>query len=336
MKAASIVFPRPFEVDITEKEVREPAGQEVLVEAVTSLVSPGTELRCLLGQFDGGTNWSSWVHYPFAPGYCVAGLVAEPGRDAKQFKKGDRVVTMWPHEKLFVDKAENLIPVPDNVSWEEAAWQPLGVITQIGARRAGIGLGDRVGIIGAGAMGQLVLQYVRLRGARTIVVIDPVKARLEVAERHGANACLALTAQEAVAEVRALTAGRMLDIVFDVTGLPTVLSAASQMLRRMGTIVLVGDTTTPSKQFLGPNVLSDSISILGSHGSLCPSVSTEFNPWTWKEMAALFFELLVDRRLDVRSLTTSCVSPREAQKVYGALRESPSGQIGVVFDWRLI
>ena len=128
----------------------------------------------------------------------------------------------------------------------------------------------------------------------------------------------------------------MLDVVFDVTGLPTVLAAASQMVRRMGTVVLVGDTTMPSRQFLGPNVLSDSLSILGSHGSLCPSVATEFNPWTWKEMASLFFELLAANKLDVRSLTTAVVPPRDAPKVYGDLREEPSAQIGVVFDWRKV
>lgn len=333
MRSVSIVFPRAMEVEVIEEEVGEPADGEVLIQARASLVSPGTELRCLEGRFDKGTNWSSWVQYPFKPGYCLAGTVVRIGKGVTQFRTGDRVVTMKPHAQYSLDKQENLIPVPERVSWEEAAWQPLGVVTQIGVRRASMVLGDSVGIIGAGALGQLVIQYVRLSGARGVIVIDPRGERLDLAQRNGATRCLAMKAHDALPEIRRLTSGKLLDIVFDVTGLPTVLSAATQMVRRMGKVVLVGDNTMPSQQFLGPNVLSDSISILAAHGSLSPSVATEFNPWTWKEMARLFFELLEEKKIDVRSSTTSTRSPADAHKVYSALRAAVSDQLGVVFDW---
>ena len=65
-------------------------------------------------------------------------------------------------------------------------------------------------------------------------------------------------------------------------------------------------------------------------------MATEFNPWTWKEMARLFFELLIDKRLDVLSLTTGRHSPLDAQKVYASLRDQVAGQIGIVFDWSLV
>ena len=308
----------------------------MLIEARASLVSPGTELRCLEGRFDKGTKWSGWVQYPFKPGYSLAGTVVKPGKDVSQFQPGDRIVAMLPHAQYSLDRADNLIRVPEGVSWEEAAWQPLAVVAQIGARRAEVQLGELVGIIGAGPLGQLAIQYVKLCGARAIVVIDPREERLEVAKKNGARHCLAMSADTAVAEVRTLTSGRMLDIVFDVTGLPMVLSSATQMVRRSGKVVLLGDNTMPSQQFLGPNVVSDSISILGTHGSHVPSVATEFNPWTWKEMSGLFFELLIDKRLDVLSLTTGRHSPLDAQKVYASLRDQVAGQIGIVFDWSLV
>jgi 2-desacetyl-2-hydroxyethyl bacteriochlorophyllide A dehydrogenase len=336
MKSVNIVFPRALEVAVKEEEVGEPSGGEVLIEARASLVSPGTELRCLEGRFDKGTNWSGWVQYPFKPGYSMAGTVAKTGKDVSQFKPGDRIVAMLPHSQYSLDSVDNLVRVPEQVSWEEAAWQPLGMVAQIGVRRAKVHLGDLVGVIGAGALGQLVIQYVRLCGARAIIAIDPREERLDFAKRNGARHCLAMPADKAVAEIRALTTGRMLDVVFDVTGLPMVLSAATQMVRRMGKVVLLGDNTMPSQQFLGPNVVSDSISIIGAHGNNVPVVATQFNPWTWKEMAGLFFELLMDKRLDVLSLTTSRRCPRDAQDVYSSLRNQAAGQIGIIFDWSLL
>ena len=65
----------------------------MLIQTRASLVSPGTELRCLEGHFDKGTNWSSWVQYPFKPGNTLAGTVVKPGKGVTQFQPGDRVVT---------------------------------------------------------------------------------------------------------------------------------------------------------------------------------------------------------------------------------------------------
>jgi 2-desacetyl-2-hydroxyethyl bacteriochlorophyllide A dehydrogenase len=336
MKSLNIVFPKMMEVTVVEEQVTEPGDHEVLIKAEKSLISAGTELRCLQGQFDPGTNWSGWVQYPFKPGYCMAGSVLKTGKNVDQFRPGDRVVTMLPHAQYALDSAANLIRVPEGLSAEEAAWQPLGVVTQIGVRRAGIALGESVGIVGAGALGQLVIQYLRLSGVRRIIAIDLSESRLELARKNGADLCLKLPAQEAIAEVKRLTSGRMLDVVFDVTGLPTVLSSVTQMARRMGRVVLLGDNTMPSKQFLGPNVVSDSISILGTHGSLCPSVGTEFNPWTWKEMAGLFFDFIKDARLDVKRLTHARYSPREAAAVYSRLSSSKESVLGMMFDWTLL
>ena len=79
----------------------------------------------------------------------------------------------------------------------------------------------------------------------SIAVIDPRGERLDLAdngtERVGALQRRLTT--RAFLEVLLFTSGKLFDIVFDVTGLPTVLSAATQMVHRMGKVVLVGDNT---------------------------------------------------------------------------------------------
>lgn len=338
MKSLNVIFPEKLKVDVIREDVPKLKDDEVLCKAEISLISVGTEMRCLMGVFDSGTNWSGWVKYPFKPGYCITGTVVEVGKDVKSFKPGDRIVTQQTHSQYFIDKcnSSNLMKIPDKVSFEEASWQPLGAITQIGTRRAEIKLGETVGVIGLGMLGQLVVQYLRMSGVRKIIAIDMKQKRLELAKKHGVSDCLAIDVNQAKDVISELSDHRMLDVVFDITGMPTILSSATQLVKRLGKVIILGDNTVPSKQFLGPNVVSDSISILGVHGSLCPDVGNEFNPWTWKEMSGLFFDYIIDGRMDVESITTDRYSPLEAEKVYNWLYNDRPDNVGITFDWTSI
>ena len=166
-------------------------------------------------------------------------------------------------------------------------------------RRAALELGETVGVVGAGMVGQLVVQYLALFGARRIIIIDPHQGRLDRARAHGATDTVALDVREAREEIASLTGGKMLDVVFDVTGNPAVLAPAIQLVRRLGRVILLGDTPNPTQQFLGPGVVSNSIAILGMHGTMSPPQATEFSPWSHYEMTALFFDYIMQGRMCV-------------------------------------
>ncbi len=313
-----------------------PGPDEVLAAAEKSLISIGTESHCLRGIFEPGSNWADWVVYPFRPGYSMAGRVAAVGRNVTSFKEGDRVAAWVTHQQLFKAAAADLHPIPAAVSDEEATWAILACTTQLGIRRAKLELGERVGVIGLGILGQLVVQYLALSGARQIVAIDPVQSRLELAARHGATHTLAVEAAGARPEVEKITNGYMLDVVYDITGHPAVLPPAILLLRKLGRLILLGDTPTPSQQHLGPGVVSNSIAILGIHGTMMPAQASEFNPWTAREMAALFFDYLVQGRMRVADLVTHRYSPLDAPEVYARLQQERAGVLGVIFDWSLL
>ena len=90
-----------------------------------------------------------------------------------------------------------------------------GCITQTCARRSELHLGENVGIIGLGMLGQMITQYIRMMGAGDIIAIDMNASRLEMARKHGADHTICLPADQAIGEVRRLTEGRMLDVVYD-------------------------------------------------------------------------------------------------------------------------
>jgi 2-desacetyl-2-hydroxyethyl bacteriochlorophyllide A dehydrogenase len=333
MKSVYVLFPEPNRVEVHEETVTPPGPGEVLCAAQKSLISTGTETYCLRGVFDPGTNWGEWVQYPFRPGYSMAARVVAVGPGVSGFKEGDRVAAWFVHQGLFKARPEQLYPVPDGVSDEDATWMSLTTTTQLGVRRAQHVLGEDVGVVGLGLLGQLVVQYLALSGARRIIAIDPVADRLEMARAHGATHSLALDINAARPAIEEITGGRMLDVVYDITGHPAVLAACLPLLRKLGRLVLLGDTPTPSQQCLGPGVVSDSIAILGIHGTMTPEHASEFNPWTRRECIALFFDYVLQGRMRVADLITHRHSPADAPEVYAALQRDRSAFMGVIFDW---
>jgi 2-desacetyl-2-hydroxyethyl bacteriochlorophyllide A dehydrogenase len=333
MRSRVIVFPAPGRIEVDTEEVGEPGHGELLCLAEASLVSTGTELACLRGVADRGTNWAGFLQFPFRPGYSMAARVVAVGDGVEGFREGDRVAAWIAHRERFTVPARLARPIPDGIGADEASFMVLGSTTQLAVRRATLALGERVGVIGLGLLGQLVVQYSRLAGARTVVAIDTVPSRLDAARAHGATHVLALeagVAREAVAEA---TAGGMLDVAFDVTGHPAVLAHAVGLVRQLGRVVLLGDTPRPTRQPLGPGVVSNSIAILGIHALARPEEASDFAPWSARTIAEVFFDFLVQGRLRVADLITHRYSPDDAPRVYEELRRDRTGSIGVVFEW---
>lgn len=336
MKSNYIVFPIKEEVALAAEEISPPDDDQVLCATQCSLLSSGTESACLRGVFDAGTNWEAWTQYPFRPGYSAAARVIAVGQNVDGVRAGDRVVAAVPHQQFFKCRPGELFPIPNMVSDEAAAWTLLAMTAQLGVRRAQLALGERVGVVGMGPLGQLVVQYLALAGCRERIAIDRNPLRGKMARAHGATNVISADVNKARMGVELLTGGEMLDVVFDVTGNPQALAPATELLRRFGRLVLLGDTPTPSQQYLGPNVVGNSLAILGIHASARPMQGSDFFRWGVREMVTLFFEEVAKGQLRVADLITHRFSPLAAPQVYEMLRRDRSTVMGVVFDWRLL
>jgi len=333
MISRDILFPAPNEVVLVDREVGAADAHEVLCEARQSLLSTGTESFCLAGEFDAGTFWEEWVQFPFAPGYSMVSTVLEVGPSVTGIAVGDRVATSTPHAQFFIVDESEVVVVPDDITDEQAVWTSLACTTQLGIRRAEIGFGDTVGVVGLGLLGQLVIQYLAIAGAGRIVGIDTSPQRLTLARASGATDLVAGTAAESRPELETLTGGRLLDTVFDITGHPAVLADATTLVRPRGTVLLLGDSPRPSAQHLGPRVVADSLSIIGVHASSAPATATLGDPWTLRAMTELFFQFLRDGRMDVGPLISHRIRPDDAPAIYRALKTDRSSYLGVIFDW---
>jgi threonine dehydrogenase-like Zn-dependent dehydrogenase len=118
-----------------------------------------------------------------------------------------------------------------NLPFEQAAFmEPLSCVLH-GIERAGVHLADRIAILGAGPIGNLLLQVARLQGAAHVTVVERQAARADLARASGAERCFA--------SLDALEADHY-DLVIDATGSIPVMARAIDFARPGGTVLLFG------------------------------------------------------------------------------------------------
>lgn len=328
MKSSNIVFTGTERAELRQEEVPSLPDDSMLVRTRMSLISTGTESNCFRGDVEEGTHWSNFLKYPFYPGYSNVGTVEQLGSGVEGFEVGDRVFSAGNHRELHIVKPPKR-KIPDDVSDESAVWSKLGTITQTGVRQANLEMGDTVAVVGVGPLGQLITQYARVMGAEEVLAIDPVKSRLAVAEAHGATRAFAGSAADAVPFVADHTGGRLADVVFDATGHFAVFPLALKLVRRFGTVLLIGDSPHPSRQVLTSDILARQITV---RGTLNEHLADE-RVWPTLRQVGLFFSYLQRGQMRVDDLITSRNDPSEAQQVYAGLLSDRAANIGVAFDW---
>ncbi|HUB70897.1 MAG TPA: zinc-binding dehydrogenase [Acidimicrobiales bacterium] len=145
---------------------------------------------------------------------------------------GLREYIAWPTHLLH--------PVPDSFSDSTVALlEPFGVALHafdLGHMR----FAASVGVVGCGPIGLMTVMVARAAGASAIVAVEPLEHRREAASRAGAD--LVITPEQVPAQVSAQLSsqGPELDVVFEVAGNDEAVTAAMQLVRPGGRVVLVG------------------------------------------------------------------------------------------------
>ena len=249
MKAAVILQPKRIEMQ--ELPVPETASGELLVRVMASGIC-GTDVHIFQGEYMGS--------YPIIPGHEFAGMVEKVGQGVTRFKIGDRVAV---EPNLPCDNCENclnnrqnfclnwqavgvtrpggmehLVSVPEkavfdigDMPFEEGAFmEPLSCVLH-GLERLDLAVASRVLLLGAGPIGLLLLQVLRLKGAAGLVVVDKNPDRAAMARSLGADRSLTrLDDLERDAY----------DAVVDATGAVAVMRRTLEFARPGGRILLFG------------------------------------------------------------------------------------------------
>ena len=143
------------------------------------------------------------------------------------------------YARMITAPAEAMIVVPDELTDEQSAMVEPAAVALHAVNRAAPRLGDVVVVLGAGPVGLMVVQMLRVAGVSTIIVVEPRERRRDIASTVGADTVV--TPYTDVNEiVRSQTAGRGADLVFDCVGNQATLRAAVELARPDSVIMLVG------------------------------------------------------------------------------------------------
>src|SRR5438128_578413 len=107
------VFAAPRHVVLEPQELGSPGPGHVLARTECTLISTGTELTMLTGDFPPGSRWAAWVKYPVGAGYSNVATILEVGEGVERWKAGDRVVNTANHASHALLSANHISPVPD-------------------------------------------------------------------------------------------------------------------------------------------------------------------------------------------------------------------------------
>jgi len=181
---------------------------------------------------------------PFIPGQEGAGVVTAVGEQAKLVKVGDRVAwsgVLGSYAEFVVSPEELLVPVPAAMSDEQAAAAMVhGLTAHYLANDAHKLKSGETALVhaAAGGVGLLLVQMARAIGAQVIGTVSS-EEKAQLAREAGADEVIVFTRQDFEAEVKRLTGGKGVEVVYDGVGKATF-EKNLNVMRLRGMLVLYG------------------------------------------------------------------------------------------------
>ena len=266
MKMKSLQFYSPLNVKFEEVEIKDPKAGEVQVKIMAALTC-GTDVKTYRR---GHPVLIKKV--PSGFGHEFSGIIVKIGKDVAGFNVGDRVVAAnsAPCGKCFFCKRgeynlcenleflngayseyinvpsaivkRNLLKLPDNLSFEKAAFsEPLANVVH-GIEKTGIKAGQTVGVVGLGPIGQMFVKLSKLKGARVIAAgRNPLKLKL-AKEFGGADEIIDLKKYKNPEKIFIdfSEEKKGLDVAVECVGLPEIWERMFTFVRRGGVVHLFG------------------------------------------------------------------------------------------------
>ena len=337
MKVA--IFEGKEKIIIKEGVKPEIKSDEVLIQ-VKKVAICGTDV----GSYEtGGPNFPGKII-----GHEFSGELVEIGENVKKLKEGMKV-TVNPqipcHEcyyclhaqenmcklqnyslgttedgamREFINvKAERVHILPDNVTYEEGATvEPLSVAVYA-VEQSEFQLGQNAAIIGAGPIGLMTIQVLRIAGANKIYVIEPVESKQKIAMEVGADKVFLPKAWNKIVR---LTDKLGPDHVYDCVGLSSTFTTSLKLIKKSGNITLIG---MHAKTLEINNILlmtTNNISVRGVYGYNHDIFKTTIN-------------LYAQKKIRVDPLITNRIRLEQVPEMFKVLGNPPHEELKVIVDF---
>jgi L-iditol 2-dehydrogenase len=294
--------------------------------------------------------------YPIIIGHEFSGDVVSTGEAVSVIKAGDRVTVMplvnckkcdyckignavtcddYDYYGSRIDGAmaeyilvseENILQLPDNVSYYEAAMTDPVSVALHAVRKANIEAGQTAVVFGLGAIGFIAVQWLKNLGCHKVIAVDIIDEKLELAKKLGADVTINGKQCDVAKAVYDNTGGQGADAAIEIAGSKYTQVQAIESVRKMGTVVYCGisydDLTLPNKAL--SKILRGELNVRGSwNSSIAPLPINE-----WK--SALMF--MSSGKIKLKDLITHVVSLEECQATFNMMYNRTEMFTKVIFD----
>lgn len=294
----------------------------------------------------------SKIDTPIPLGYSCSGVVCETGSGVDALRPGDVVAcggAGYANHSEFNIVPQNLcVKIPNRLDtagggallFEEAAFATVGAIALQGVRQAALTLGERVGVIGLGLIGQLTVQICKASGCRVIGAdIDPQK--IEMAVKFGAE--LAVQSNDLERQIWQFTNGAGADAVIITAAAKDsrLIALAGEISRLKGRVVAVGlvGLDVPRDVYYSKE-LDLRLSMSYGPGRYDPEYEERghdyplpYVRWTEQRNMQAFLELVAAGSLDVRPLISHRYPFEQALEAYDLITTGREPSLGVLLGY---
>lgn len=333
-----------LKLELTDVPEPQPAPNEVLVRVQACGIC-GSDIH----GYDGSTGRRI---PPLIMGHEAAGVVEQVGSAVTRFQPGDRVTfdsmvscgncgfCRAGHANLcdrrqvlgvscgeyrrhgafaeLIAVPEHIVfELPESMGFEQAALVEAVSVAVHAVARTPISLGDSAVVVGAGMIGSLVVQALKVAGAGQVIAIDLDDDKLALARQLGASHTIRADLEDPVAMVRSLTGGRGADLSMEVVGATPTVKTAIESVRKGGSVCLVGNLS-PKVELPLQSVVTREISLYGTCG--CNG-----------EYPACL-ELMGQGRINVQPLISQRVSLAETPDWFERLHRGEPGLMKVIVE----
>ncbi|WP_195543264.1 zinc-dependent alcohol dehydrogenase [Massiliimalia timonensis] len=338
MKAA--VWTDYHKVELQEVPVPEISSNEVLVKVHSAGVC-ATDLEVITGRFSYGKP-------PHILGHEIAGEIAAVGATVKTRKVGERVVIETsigcgtcreckngnrhlcsrmeeigtaPHQGGYAQyvKApeDNLILIPDNVSYDEAGIVESVVCPVGGLMRLGVHFGETVLVYGVGPAGIAFIQGAKAMGAGKVIAVARNDERLRRAKKFGADLLINSKKEDVKEKVMEFTGGKGADLVCEAAGSGATTKSAFECVKRAGRIMLYGiPNEDQANEFSSLDIIMNQLEVYGVLG----------NPHVWEPLLAL----VSSGRINLKDMVDDTLPLSEINKAFERMEDSVKKPIKIV------
>ena len=339
-------FVSPRTVDIAEYEDLPPGPDEVLVNTLYSGISAGTELTAYRGSNPYlSKRWeqerrlflddsAASLEYPVEGwGYEEVGKVVEIGEAVTQVAIGDVVWGTWGHRSSVTVAEEWAV-----MRLLDKGVDPIfGIFSQIGAIAlnaildADIHVGESVAVFGQGVPGLIVTQLAQLNGG-TVIAVDGIDKRLELARKLGAEQTVDFTKQRPGEVVKSLTGDRGADVSIEFSGSSRGLHDAISSTAYNSRVVAAGFFQGEGAGlYLGEEFHHNRIEVVCSQISgVNPRLDHRWDPF---RLQRTFMDLVGAGKVDLRPLISNTFPVEQAADAFRLLDEGREDALQVVLEF---